>query len=61
VAEWLTARHPAAGVLYLSGYTDDAVGRHGVPAEGADFLQKPFLPAVLAQKVREILDRTAPV
>src|SRR5688572_20090217 len=59
VAEWLTARHPGAAVLYLSGYTDDAVGRHGVTAEGADFLQKPFLPAVLAQKVREMLDRSS--
>ena len=60
VAEWLTRRHPAAGVLYLSGYTDDAVVRHGVTAKGADFLQKPFLPAVLAQTVREILDRPTP-
>ena len=43
-------------VLYMSGYTDDAVVRHGVFEECVDFLQKPFSPLVLTQRVRQALD-----
>jgi FixJ family two-component response regulator len=43
-------------VLFASGYTDDAVVRHGVLEEKANFLQKPFTTATLVQKVREVLD-----
>ena len=56
VAEAVVARHPEAKVLFTSGYTDDAVVRHGVLDEGTHFLQKPFTPAALAQKVRDVLD-----
>jgi PAS domain S-box-containing protein len=56
VAENLTRAHPELRVLYMSGYTDDAVVRHGILSEGAVFLQKPFTPDVLAHKVREVLD-----
>jgi PAS domain S-box-containing protein len=56
VAENLTRIHPELRVLYMSGYTDDAVVRHGILAEGAIFLQKPFTPDVLAHKVRAVLD-----
>lgn len=43
--------------LYMSGYTEDAVVRHGVLQKGIAFLGKPFMPITLAQKVRELLDQ----
>jgi hypothetical protein len=43
-------------VLFISGYTDDAIVRKGVLGPDAAFLQKPFTPEVLARRVRELLD-----
>jgi len=57
VVERLAGRHPGIRVLFLSGYTDDAVVRHGVLEAEVQFLHKPFSPAALARKVREVLDR----
>lgn len=56
VADQLKRLYPHLKVLYLSGYTDDAVVRHGVLEQDVPFLQKPFTPAGLAQRVREVLD-----
>jgi len=52
----LLARQPDMPVLYMSGYTDDAIVQHGVLEPGINFLQKPFSPGALAVKVREVLD-----
>ncbi|OWK34144.1 sensory box histidine kinase/response regulator [Fimbriiglobus ruber] len=56
VAEQVAERHPESRVLFVSGYTDDAVIRHGVLREGVNFLQKPYSPVALMFKVREVLD-----
>ena len=47
---------PGVRVLYMTGYSDEAVARHGVLDPGATLLQKPFTPAVLAREVRAVLD-----
>jgi len=54
--ERLSAGCPGLKVLYMSGYTETAVNRSSNLLEGAAFLQKPFTPAALAAKVREVLD-----
>jgi PAS domain S-box-containing protein len=56
IAAQLVQLHPEAKVLYMSGYTDDAIVRHGVLDPGIAFLGKPFTPTVLADKVRRVLD-----
>ena len=56
VATRLSAERPDLKVLYISGYTDDSVFRHGVLEGGVAFLQKPFNLKALAQKIREVLD-----
>ena len=55
LADQLKARRPALQVLFMSGYTDDAVVRHGMLEPGLAYLEKPFRPAALLRKVREVL------
>jgi CheY-like chemotaxis protein len=56
VAEALRALRPSIRVLYMSGYTDEAIVKTGVLDEGKPFLQKPFTPLQLSRKIREVLD-----
>jgi CheY-like chemotaxis protein len=56
LAQLLIARYPDLKVLYMSGYSDDAVEHRGVFAADSAFLQKPFSTRALMQKIREVLD-----
>jgi len=56
LAQRLQPLRPDMRVLYMSGYTDDAIVRHGVLGAGIAFLSKPFTPDALALKVSEVLD-----
>jgi len=60
LARRMTSRFPRMRVLYMSGYTDNVLAQDGVLERGLSFLQKPFTPAALAQKVRDVLDASVP-
>jgi signal transduction histidine kinase len=56
MADALRGTHPDTKILFTSGYTEDAIGHHGVLRAGIQFLQKPYLTVTLARRVREVLD-----
>ena len=58
LATRLSQLRPEMKVLYMSGYTDNAIVHQGVLDEGANFIQKPFSPQTLASKIREVLGET---
>ena len=57
LAESLKKFQPKLRVLYMSGYTDNAIVHHGVLEKGMNYIQKPFTVEGLARKVREVLDK----
>ncbi|MFA6002760.1 MAG: PocR ligand-binding domain-containing protein [Elusimicrobiota bacterium] len=59
LAQEVKKTHPQAKILYVSGFTDDAIAPHGVVQPGLSLLRKPFNPEALALKVREVLDGPA--
>ena len=60
LAKRLAARFPAMRVLYMSGYTYNVIAQDGTLERGVAFLQKPFTPSTLVEKVREVLDAVVP-
>jgi PAS domain S-box-containing protein len=57
LVERLREEQPRLAALFMSGYTSDAMLRHGIESGKADFLQKPFSTSALAAKLRQVLDR----
>jgi two-component system, cell cycle sensor histidine kinase and response regulator CckA len=57
LARQLVERQPGLKVIYMSGYTDEAIVQHGVLKPGIAFLHKPFTSESLGRKIREVLDR----
>ncbi len=56
LADHLTSLYPGLKVIFMSGYTDDAILHHGILDEEVVFLQKPVTPETLVRKIREVLD-----
>lgn len=57
LAQRLIQTRPEMRVVYISGYTENAIVRQGILEPGAVFLQKPFRPVTLVAKVREVLNK----
>ena len=55
IGDWAAEHRPETKVIYMSGYTNNAIARHGVLDPDTEFLQKPFSPDALVRKIREVL------
>lgn len=60
LAERVAAEHPGIRILFMSGYPGDELDRVGLRAEEVEFLQKPFTPAELAERIRDLLEEPEP-
>jgi two-component system cell cycle sensor histidine kinase/response regulator CckA len=56
LADRLKSQYPELKMVFMSGYTDEAIVHHGVLDSSVEFIQKPFTPSALIRKVREVLD-----
>ncbi|HXK20046.1 MAG TPA: ATP-binding protein, partial [Polyangiaceae bacterium] len=56
LAERLCLARPGLSVLFMSGYTENAIFHHGILDAGIEYVQKPLIPEMLARRVREVLD-----
>jgi CheY-like chemotaxis protein len=61
LTERMCEQRPVLKVIYMSGYTEEAIGHHGVLNPGIAFLHKPFTVETLGRKIREILDQPSPI
>ena len=61
VAARVSELRPSAKILFMSGYMDEAIGHHGVPETGINFIHKPFSAEGLLRRVREALDERNPL
>jgi len=59
MADALRLGRPGIRVLFMSGYTDDAISHHGILEPGTHFLEKPFTADGLLRKIREVLEAEA--
>ena len=55
VAEWITQHRPETRIIYMSGYSDNAISHQGLLDPGTTLVQKPFTPETLARTIREAL------
>lgn len=60
LARELVQQRPGLRVLFMSGYTDDAISHHGVLEAGKHLINKPFGPSALARQIRQLLDEVPP-
>jgi len=58
LADELETLYPGLHILFTSGYAPEAIDRHGAPISNLDFIQKPFSPATLARRVRDVLNHS---
>jgi DNA-binding NtrC family response regulator len=60
LAKTFSLRRPAAKVLYMSGYTKDAISQNSILDPGVEFIEKPFTPSTLLRKIQKILQPILP-